>query len=75
MRPEWIAVADELPAKRRDSSHSAFVLVWIEGENGLGFWAGDRFDYSNHIWEVHGGHEGLRITHWMRGPDSPRKPS
>ena len=75
MCSEWIAVADELPAKRRDSSHSAFVLVWIEGENGLGFWAGDHFDYTSHIWEIHGGHDGLHVTHWMSGPASPRKSS
>lgn len=75
MHPEWIDVADELPAKRRDSNHSDFVLVWIEGGYGLGFWAGDRFDYSSSSWEVHGGHDGLRITHWMHGPGAPRKPS
>lgn len=75
MHAEWIDVAGELPPKRCDSNHSAYVIVWIEGDNGLGFWAGDRFDYSSGMWEIHGGHDGLRITHWMRGPSSPRKPS
>ncbi|MBF3951898.1 hypothetical protein ISG27_12710 [Burkholderia pseudomallei] len=74
MYREWIDIADELPAKRPQSSFSAHVIVWVE-YLGIGCWTGDRFDHISGTWEIHGGDEDWRVTHWMHGPDSPHDPS
>ncbi|CAJ8171954.1 Uncharacterised protein [Burkholderia pseudomallei] len=73
MHRHWINVADELPARRHAHGYSAFVIVWVECENGLGFWEHDRFDHPSRTWETFEG-DGQHVTHWMHGPDSPHDP-
>lgn len=75
MHGKWINAAEALPEPKRLDETSSYVIVWIELKNGVGFWAGDRFDHSLGEWEIHGSYEGASITHWMDGPDAPRSSS